>query len=151
MTRINLVPPSELTDQHLFAEYREIRHIVPAFFKSYYSKKYNGDLNKLLKDIPQQYTLGKGHKFFFYDKMRYLYLRYDKLRYELYMRNYKLPNQYPKFFEYELEVGEPIPVILYNDYTPSEYEISINRARIAERIAEKPNFYKYYGKPLLTI
>jgi hypothetical protein len=28
MTRINIVPPEELTDQHLFAEVREIRGVA---------------------------------------------------------------------------------------------------------------------------
>ena len=34
MTRINLVPPEELTDQHLFAELREIKMVPRSLARS---------------------------------------------------------------------------------------------------------------------
>lgn len=34
MTRINLVPPSELMDQHLFAEFREIKMVPRSLHRS---------------------------------------------------------------------------------------------------------------------
>ena len=38
MTRINLVPPSELTDQHLIAEYREIFMVAGSLRRTLLSK-----------------------------------------------------------------------------------------------------------------
>lgn len=35
MTRINLIPPSELTDQHLFAEYRGRIAVRPGWYKKH--------------------------------------------------------------------------------------------------------------------
>lgn len=34
MTRINLVPPEELMDQHLFAEFREIKMVPKSLRRS---------------------------------------------------------------------------------------------------------------------
>ena len=67
MTRINIIPVEDLTDQHLMAEYREIFMIGPALQKSLQSESWNS--NK----IPNKFTLGKGHVMFFYDKGKYLF------------------------------------------------------------------------------
>lgn len=50
MTRINLVPPEELCDQHLLAEHRELTRIPNAVAKGKYH----------LKGQPAEYKLGKG-------------------------------------------------------------------------------------------
>ena len=71
MTRINLVPPIELTDQHLIAEYREIFMVAGSLRRTLLSK--NGyDESKVSK----KYTLNKGHVYFFYNKGKYLHKRY---------------------------------------------------------------------------
>ena len=63
MTRINIgIPPKQLTNKHLIAEHREIKRIPNVISKG----KYN------LKSIPPEFTLGKGHVSFFYDKLQYL-------------------------------------------------------------------------------
>lgn len=51
MTRINLVPPEELCDQHLLAEHRELTRIPNAVAKGKYH----------LKGQPAEYKLGEGH------------------------------------------------------------------------------------------
>ena len=61
MTRINIIPVEELTDQHLMSEYREIFMIGSSFQLSLNSK--NWDPQK----IPKKFTLGTGHVMFFYD------------------------------------------------------------------------------------
>ena len=48
MTRINLVPPEELCDQHLLAEHRELTRIPNAVAKGKYH----------LKGQPAEYKLG---------------------------------------------------------------------------------------------
>lgn len=48
MTRINLVPPAELCDQHLLAEHRELTRIPNAVLKGKFS----------LDGQPNEYKLG---------------------------------------------------------------------------------------------
>ena len=71
MTRINIIAVSELTDQHLIAEYREIT-MVPAALKRTLNSKAGFSKNK----IPDKFTLNRGHVYFFYDKGLYLDKRY---------------------------------------------------------------------------
>ena len=68
MTRINLITPSKLADQHLFAEWREIKMIPPALMRSLKSKNEQDIISK----ISNTYTLNKGHVTFFYDKINFL-------------------------------------------------------------------------------
>ena len=60
MTRINVIPVDQLTDQHLVAEYREML-MVPASLKRSLGSKNGMDT----KRIPKQYTLNTGHVYFF--------------------------------------------------------------------------------------
>lgn len=48
MTRINLVPAEDLTDQHLFSEFREIKMIAASLNRSLRTKS----LNDVLTSIP---------------------------------------------------------------------------------------------------
>ena len=84
MTRINILPVEELTDQHLMAEYREIFMIGSSLQRSLKSENWDH------KRIPKKFTLNTGHVMFFYDKGKYLYKRYDEIKDELTKRNFKL-------------------------------------------------------------
>lgn len=147
MTRINLVPVSELADQHLFAEFREIKMVPRSLNRSIisYRKKYNYRWPEKLKEkIPRLYTLNKGHVTFFYDKGAFLENRFQLLRDELIKRGYNIN------LEARMdEIG--IFKIMFSDWNydfiPSNEEIEISRERIQQRLLEKPHFYKYYGKP----
>ena len=86
MTRINLVPVQDLADQHLFAEWREIK-MVPAALRRSLKTRNIGDI---LAGVPKRYTLNKGHVTFFFNKMLFLYDRYCELTEELDDRGYKL-------------------------------------------------------------
>ena len=74
MTRINIIPPKKLYDQHLIAEYREITMIPAALNRTLNSKS-----GLILSKIPEKYTLNRGHVYFFYNKGLYLNKRYEKL------------------------------------------------------------------------
>ena len=63
MTRINLINPEELTDQHLIAEYREIFMVGGSLKRTLKSK--NGYQESR---VPKQYTLNKGHVYFLHLK-----------------------------------------------------------------------------------
>ena len=116
MTRINVVPVEELCDKHLLAEYYEL----PRVFK----------LAKVCSDAPKEYTLGKGHLKFFYDKLGYLFWRYIDIRNELLQRKFKINED--KYYSNVEIMGEKYSVC---GYIPNEKALEINRARIKERIA----------------
>ena len=85
MTRINLIHPKELMDQHLLAEWREIKMIPASLRRSLKTKS----ISEVIKSIPKDYTLGSGHVKFFYNKHIYLCKRYTELTKELQKRNFK--------------------------------------------------------------
>ena len=131
MTRINIIPVSELYDQHLIAEYREIT-MVPAALNRTLKSKIGLDKNK----ISQQYTLNKGHVYFFYNKGKYLQIRYNEIIAEMKKRNFN-PDSQRKF---------PINIFidnnLYHDWTPTKEDYKIIRERISQKITMKPNWYR---------
>lgn len=61
MTRINVIDVNLLTDQHLFAEYREITRIF-SLVKQACEKYPTADI---LKKIPPTYRMRTGHVLFF--------------------------------------------------------------------------------------
>ena len=131
MTRINIIPPEELYDQHLIAEYREIT-MVPAALNRTLNSKAGLDLSK----IPLNFTLNKGHVYIFYDKGKYLYKRYLKIILEMKRRNFKpsISRKFPKNIF--------IKNNLYNDWMPTIEDCAIIRERISEKINRKPNWYR---------
>ena len=136
MTRINIIPVEELTDQHLMAEYREIFMIGSALQISLKSKNWDP------KRIPEKFTLNTGHVTFFYDKGRYLYKRYGEIRKELKKRNFKLDDS-------RLFKVTQFPTKYYNDWEPMSEDQEIIRQRIEERIQQKPEWYRHYGVSML--
>lgn len=151
MTRLNLINPKALTDQHLLAEYKELTQVTGALKRTLESKK------GLDKDkINPTCTLNGGHVYFFYDKLSYLQKRYLELAKEMERRKYtptKHITHWHRLEGYEWEVdGEVVfkvfPKSLYNDYEPTKPEKEIIKERIIERINKRPTWYKYMGKPL---
>ena len=130
MTRINIIPASELTDQHLIAEYREIT-MVPGSLKR--TLKSKAGFRK--ERVSSKYTLNSGHVYFFYDKGLYLNKRYKELVQEMKERGFN-PDPDRKFPK------EVFPKELYNDWMPSLDEQKIVRQRIEEKIKMKPNWYR---------
>jgi deoxyribonuclease (pyrimidine dimer) len=134
MTRINLVDPKELTDQHLLAEYREIRLLCVNLQRTLKSKR--GFREEL---VPFCFTLNKGHVYFFFNKGKYIHKRFNQLKEELHNRNINAILDFPI---------NSWPKHLYNDWTPSEKDKNIVRERIQLRISQKPNWYKYYKEKI---
>lgn len=134
MTRINIVPPEELTDQHLFAEVREIRGVPRALARSLKKRGVPGVLAK----VPADYTLGVGHMFFFFNKGFYLERRHLGLRMELLRRGITFDSSI--LFDPDGHYGTDAALQL--DYTPTQEALDLIRKRIAERIIVKPEWYK---------
>lgn len=123
MTRINAgIPPAELSDKHLLAEHREIKRI-PNMVKS-------GRAN--LSGIPEKFTLGKGHVKFFYNKLRYLYIRYIKIHEECKKRGFNVTDFSDAFLLTADEYND-ILMKCWNDWTPPREAIELIRQRIKER------------------
>lgn len=123
MTRINLVPVHTLTDQHLIAEYRELPRVFA--------------LARRDANIPKNFVLGKGHVTFFYDKLKFLERRLRLLIEECQRRGFKISN---------IEIDFKCDPTLYNDYIPRVKDVKLSKERIREKLAAKPNWYKYRGK-----
>ena len=121
MTRINLsVPPEKLTDKHLLAEHREIVRIPNCVRKGRYS----------MKDQPDQFTLGKGHVKFFYDKLGYLRLRYESIYTEAKTRGFNVT--------YFGDAFEGLDSSLMGNYLPTKRDREI----IKERLVSKDVIYE---------
>ena len=91
MVRINIIPPDELYDQHLRAEYDEILMLCGSLSRTLKSKK-----GLQLNRISPHYKLGPGHIYFFYDKGKYLHGRFDSLKMEMIRRGFKPKKDFPK-------------------------------------------------------
>ena len=131
MTRINLVEPSELTDQHLIAEYREIFMVGGSLRRTLVSK---GGYQE--SKVPKRYTLNAGHVYFFYNKGKYLHNRYHELITEMKRRGFKPDNT--RVFPTSVFKDNG----LYKDWMPTMEDYTIIRQRISEKIAMKPNWYR---------
>ena len=131
MTRINLVPVADLYDQHLVAEYREFPMIGKALQRSLRTKSES----TVLSEIPTVFTLNKGHVKFFYDKAKFLEKRYTELVNEMKARGYS-PDPMRIFNAHDF------PAAFWNDYLPPTSAVQISEQRIAERVGQKPDWYR---------
>lgn len=125
MTRINVVPVEELTDNFILAEYFELPRIFLNVHKLLSKGKEVRD-----REIPDHYVLGKGHMIFFYHKLHYLYKRHRQLREEGTKRVLSLKVD---------PAAECIEMISFRhtdywgDYEPTPEAIQLNRDRLQYR------------------
>lgn len=134
MTRINIIDPSLLADQHLKAEYRETA-MVPASLK----RTLKSNRGYSVARIPKQFTLNTGHVTFFYNKLGYLQKRYDSLIAEMKRRGWEPDAGRTLNFD-------DIPEHCFGDWTPSRTEQAVVAERISLRLRQKPTWYRYHGK-----
>ncbi|WHZ10632.1 MAG: hypothetical protein OJF60_001071 [Burkholderiaceae bacterium] len=124
-------------DQHLFAEFREIKMVPRSLARSLAAR----GLEEVLRRIPPAFTLNTGHVSFFYDKGAYLRARFELLQLELRRRKIGF-NEDSKFDPAGLHRSDPR---LNKTYVPTPQALVLVRERIAERIARRPSWYRYYG------
>lgn len=121
MTRINVVPVTELHNKHLLAEYRELPRLYALAEKWHERDGWIGNL-------PQHYTLGKGHVRFFYVHLGFIIKRHQQLIDECIARGFNVTmTSTRQCNEFEL--------YMCYDYEPTAEALRINRERIAERLA----------------
>lgn len=143
MTRINIgIPPCDLTDQHLLAEFRELPRILNRVKKLIKE-------DKGINNIPSSFCLGTGHVKFFYNKLHYLHQRYVDLFRICKERKFKV-RVYRNLFYMENVFDEFEDPILkyYNNYTPTPTDIELIKSRIATRILNSKQQPRYYGKSI---
>lgn len=123
MTRINSsIKPYELCDKHLIAEYREITR-VPNLALNWLN-------NGKKSDIPDCFRLGNGHVKFFYNKIKYLHLRFLDIKKELIKRGFDANIEDSRFNS--LKDTE-----LYNDWKETKKSRDLICKRIYERLENK--------------
>ena len=124
MTRVNLVPTWELSDQHLIAEYHEL----PRALKQ--------DINT--DNAPDRYVLGPGHVKWAKKHSIFLHIRYIYLCNEMEYRGFKV--NYPW---QDLVDNYPVRESDDNYYIPSTSDLFRSRQRIKEKIAKMPEYYTW--------
>lgn len=123
MTRINVVPPSELCRQHLLAEYREL----PRVFRGVRKAQARGAKPHSIAK-PASYKLGRGHVLFFYDKLGFLIDRQRALIAEMLARGYS-----PSFVNPDA-LASGIDAAWLGQWRPDAKSLAINRERIRARL-----------------
>lgn len=126
MTRINVIDPVELADQHLLAEYRELPRVFA--------------LARLLspREAVPTYRLGAGHVRFFYPLTGWLANRQRTLIAECLRRGFDIQHTTP-----------PVPVPgLDGDWTPPPEAVAANLERLRQKLHARPGFYRHQGEPV---
>ena len=136
--RVNVgINPKYLTNEHLLAEYHEIQ-MLASTLKNLYIK--NKCANKNL--IPSKFCLGKGHFYFFYNKIDYLYNRCFILREECLKRDFNINVNFEKKFSFFFELNTKSINI---EYIPDYEDICLITNRIKEKINSSPKkVFHYY-------
>lgn len=125
MTRINLIHPAQLSDQHLLAEYHELPRIFTMAYEAALRSESPSDPRN-----PREYCLGPGHARFFYPRLGFLRKRFHVLVEEMLTRGWEPQHQ---------EVPQCYELMSHHwcqDYEPTPAAISTNLARLRERDPE---------------
>lgn len=121
MTRINLVPVQELSDQWLIAEYRELPRVLKG--------------NISIKDAPNHYVFGKGHMKWARKYALFTSKRMEDIVEEMHYRGFKT--------NFSADLSKYITNELKNKYTPSLADLKLSRDRLIFKFNKKPNFYRW--------
>jgi deoxyribonuclease (pyrimidine dimer) len=132
MTRINSdLDPKNLKRMHLVAELREIT-MIPAALRRSIEARTAEDIHN---GIPKDFTLNKGHVTFFYNKLKFLIKRFNKLADEMERRGYS-PDRT------RIEAFDGFDKQWYGDWESSDKDDEIVIERINFRISQKPHLYE---------
>ena len=126
MTRINVVPVEELSDQHLIREYQELPRCI--------KQNINTD------DAPLVYKLGTGHMKWAKKHSFFLVDRYFELCGEMIYRGFKV--NYPASSLQKCA----LKTVIYNNensYKPTNEDLQTNSQRLIEKYKMKPDWYRW--------
>lgn len=130
MTRINVVPVEELSDQHLIAEYRELPRCIKQNFN--------------LQNAPKNYILGMGHVKWAASHPSFLLDRYCNLCDEMDWRGFQVNYTYTDLALLAAKLGKTFNK--YSNYEIKEKDIELNKNRLIEKYRLKPDFYKWTNR-----
>lgn len=124
MTRINVIPPSELSDQHLIAEYHELPRVLKQ--------------NINICGAPDCYTLGAGHMRWACRFWKFTYDRFFEICDEMRFRGFAVNFDPETLGAYTARFcGRS------GEYTVTDADIEKCRARIRDKYNMKPEFYRW--------
>ena len=124
MTRINVVPVEELSDQHLIAEYRELPRVIKQNIDTF--------------DAPDEYCLGDAHMKWARKHWMFTLNRYEAIIKEMKHRGFAVKYSYKKL--YQDYIGTfPLGEI----YHVAQSAIELNRNRLIEKYRMKPDWYRW--------
>lgn len=127
MTRINVIPPTELNDKMLGGELHEITRVFGLVRKLKERKINKFNFSSKMRQ-PSEYTLGTGHVLFFYTRLGFILKRYDALCKEWISRGKNVQQIASE------SLTEGIDSFYMQDYIPTPEAIEINKQRIVERL-----------------
>jgi len=125
MTRVNIIPPYQLADQHLIAENHEIGNMF-GFYRNHNGEAKEDGGHHLSSVVP-----------FFYDKLKYLKDRLDAVQEEMKLRNFN------PTINIDMSIYDKSR---FNDWEPTDEAIDDLIERITLRHNEKPGYYRYCGE-----
>ena len=143
--RVNVIHPTFLSDQHLVAEYREVKMGPKALSRSLGSLK---GVDK--KKISSKYTLNTGHTYFFYDKNTFLEKRLALIIEEMQFRGFQTNHTKLLDDKYDYHPNTFDPE-WWGDWEPDLEALKINMERIDQRFFQKSlepetkGWYKLFG------
>lgn len=124
MTRINIVPVRELSDQHLLVEYRELPRVIKGSFD--------------LRNAPLKYCLGKGHVKWAKKYSSFVLERYCELCEEMVHRGFTVNYPYTELVACNKGCGER--------YNITAEDIELNRDRLRSKYQLKSDWYKWTNR-----
>lgn len=127
MTRINVVPVEELSDQHLITEYRELPRVI------------KGKIS--VADAPAAYCLGAGHVKWARSHLKYLINRFGDLVNEMLYRGFNV-NYYMSDL-YNLADYMHADKDIWHDYDVTEGALRINKDRLIGKYKIRPRWYRW--------
>lgn len=130
MTRVTILDPSDLTNEWLLANHREIPRVV--------NELIDHPERLVLKDIPKQFTLNVGHVKFFRNKLLYI----AKLHQATIEECKKRGINYDKDIVVNLDdLPDHVKMFCLNDWTPTTSDHCIIIERLRERFALRGKAY----------
>jgi deoxyribonuclease (pyrimidine dimer) len=126
---INVIPVTELCNQHLLSECKAIPKIPLGLLCGKLSYNYD--------DRPSEYVVGAGHIRFFTDKLCWLRGRYMVVSLEAGRRGLDVQDIWPWP---GLQQNAVLWEKAWNDWRPDAQALRINRARLRDRMPAQPKW-----------
>ena len=126
MTRINLIPPAQLVDKHLGAEYRELPRVYGLVRNAQARGMHPSDYHT----CSAPFLLGPGHVKFFYTRLHWLNSRYAALVAECLHRGWRINHPLPPDHDIHRQ--------WFGNWVPTIADVTLSQARITAKLPPPP-------------